>query len=116
VTELLKGNNEVVEEQMKRMEEACHTAVWAINKKAGTAPLAQYAPGDQVWLEATHLKLPHQGSKLNPKWYGPFKVLKGISLVAFELAIPTSWQIHPVFHTLLLTPYHETGAHSPNFF
>src|SRR5580692_11320740 len=113
--ELHKGNNKEVEKRMKKMEEAHHMAIWALNKKAGPAPLTQYTPGDQVWLEVTHLKLPHQGSKLNPKWYSPFKILKGVSPVAFELAIPTSWQIHPVFHTSLLTPYHETGVHSPNY-
>ena len=78
-------------------------------------PLAQYKPGDQVWLEATHLKLPHQGSKLNPKCYGPFKVLKEISPVAFKLELPISWTIHLVFHTSLLTPYVKTHAHSPNY-
>jgi hypothetical protein len=26
-----------------------------------------YQKGDQVWLEATHLKLPYQATKLNPK-------------------------------------------------
>ena len=87
----------------------------AINKKATITPLAQYKPGDQVWLEATHLKLPHQGSKLNPKHYGPFKILKEISPVAFKLELPISWTIHPVFHMSILTPYIETHAHGPNY-
>src|SRR5258705_254764 len=35
----------------------------------------------------------------------------------FCLPIPPSWSscIHPVFHASLLPPYHETGAHGPNF-
>ena len=64
-------NNEAAERRVKRMEEAQEQATRAINKKAAVAPPAQYKPGDQVWLEATHLKLPHQGSKLNPKQYSP---------------------------------------------
>ena len=97
------------------MEEAQEQATRATNKKATIMPPAQYKPGDQVWLEATHLKLPHQGSKLNPKWYGPLKILKEISPVAFKLDLPISWTIHPVFHTSLLTLYVETFTHSPNY-
>ena len=70
------------------MEEAWEQATRAINKKAAIMPPAQYKPRDQVWLEVTHLKLPHQGSKLNPKWYGPFKILYAVSLVAFKLDLP----------------------------
>ena len=110
-----KTNNEAVEKRIERMKEAWEQATRAINRKATTTPLAQYNSRDQVWLEATHLKLPHQGSKLNPKWYGPFKVLNAVSPVAFKLDHPVSWTIHPIFHASLLTPYVETYAHSPNY-
>ena len=108
-------NNEAMENRVKRMEEAQEQATRAINKKATIMPPAQYKPRDQVWLEVTHLKLLHQGSKLNPKCYGPFKVLKEISPVAFKLDLPILWTIHPVFHTSLLTPYIKTPAHGPNY-
>ena len=97
------------------MEEAQEQATRAINKKATITPLAQYKPGDQVWLKATHLILPHQGSKLNPKWYSPFKVLNVISPVAFKLDLSVSWTIHLVFHASLLTLYVKTQAHGPNY-
>ena len=108
-------NNEAAENRAKRMEEAREQATRAINKKATIKPLAQYKPRDQVWLEATHLKLPNQGTKLNSKCYGPFKILKEISPVVFKLDLPISWTVHPVFHTSLLTPYVKTLAHSPNY-
>ena len=54
-------NNKAMERRVKRMEETQEQATRAINKKAAIAPPDQYKPGDQVWLEATHLKLPHQG-------------------------------------------------------
>ena len=76
-------------------------------------PPDQYKARDQVWLEATHLKLLHQGSKLNPKWYSPFKILKAVSPVAFKLDLPVLWTIYPIFHASLLTPYIETYAHGP---
>ena len=110
-----KMNNKAVERRMERMEEAQEQATRAINRKAAITPLAQYKPRDHVWLEVTHLKLPHQGSKLNPKWYGPFKILKMVSPVVFKLDLPISWTIHPIFHTSLLTLYIKTHAHGPNY-
>ena len=92
-------------------------AINAINQMAKTkAPiLSQYKEGDQVWLEATHLKLRHQKTKLTPKRYGPFRVVKEVSPVAYKIQLPTSWGIHDVFHASLLSPYHETASHGPNF-
>ena len=110
-----KTNNEAVERRVEIMKEACEQATRAISRKATVTPPVQYKPRDQIWLEVTHLKLPHQGSKLNPKWYGPFKILDAVSPVAFKLDLPVSWTIHPVFHASLLTPYVRTHAHSPNY-
>ncbi len=78
-------------------------------------PPSQFCIKEQVWLDTSHLKLPHQKAKLTPKRLGLFKITQEISPVAYHLELPTSWQIHDVFHTSLLTPYHETQAHSPNF-
>src|ERR1700747_2088516 len=77
--------------------------------------LSQYAIGEQVWLKASNLKLQHQKTKLVPKRYGPFTVTKEISPVAYQLKLPASWGIHNVFHTSLLSPYHENTVHGPNF-
>ena len=110
-----RTNNKAMERRIERMEEAWEQATRAINRKAAITPPAQYKLEDQVWLKATHLKLPHQGSKLNPKWYGPFKILNVISSVAFKLDLPVSWTIHPIFHASLLTPYVKMCAHGPNY-
>ena len=115
-SEYHRTNNEAMERRVERMEEAQKQATRAINEKATITLPAQYKAGDQVWLEATHLKLPHQGSKLNLKQYGPFKILKAISPVAFKLDLPVSWIIHLVFHASLLTPYIKTHAHGLNYF
>jgi hypothetical protein len=74
-----------------------------------------YQIGDHIWLEATHLKLLYQASKLNPKRYGLFRIEKVISSVAYHLELPNNWQIHNVFHASLLFPYRETTCHGPNF-
>jgi len=78
-------------------------------------PVERFKVGDQVWLEASHLKLPYHTPKLAPRRQGPFRVKKVISPVAYQLALPLSWGIHDVFHASLLLPYRETTAHGPNF-
>jgi len=75
----------------------------------------QYHAGDQVWLEATHLRLPYQTSKLNPKRYGPFIITEVLSPIIFWLQLLAMWKIHDVFHASLLSPYHEMPSHGPNF-
>lgn len=62
-----------------------------------------------------HLRLPHQVSKLNPKQYGPFCITKVISPIVYQLALRIAWRIHNTSHISLLSPYHKTPAHSPNY-
>ena len=38
-----------------------------------------------------------------------------MSSVNYHFKLPMQWSIHPVFHTNLLTPYHETPTHGPNY-
>ena len=75
----------------------------------------RYKIGDQVWLEGRNLRIDRPSVKLAPKRYGPFKISKVLSPVTYQLALPPQWKIHDVFHADLLTPYHETELHGPNF-
>src|SRR6266581_2525075 len=92
-------------------------AIDALNRIAHNPKLIpdQFRTGEQVWLEATHLRLPYQTSKLNPKRYGPFTITEVLSPLAFRLQLPVMWKIHDVFHASLLSPYHETPMYGPNF-
>lgn len=36
--------------------------------------------------------------KLKPHFYGPFRVIKRVGVVAYELELPTSSRVHNVFH------------------
>ncbi len=85
-------------------------AIRALNKVTNQKgpPPSQFKIKEQVWLDASHLKLPHQKAKLTPKCLGPFWITQEISPVAYRLELPINWRVHNVFHASLLTPYHET--------
>src|SRR5216684_3356048 len=108
--------SQTVQEQLGMMKERQLQAIAAINQslKAQVIP-SSFTVGAQVWLEGTHLRLPYQATKLAPKRYGPFEVTKEISPVAYQLHLPTAWNIHNIFHASLLSPYRETNAHGPNY-
>ena len=110
---VLQTHNDLVETRVKTMTKNHANAVRALNKIADQngPPPSQFQIKEQVWLDASHLKLPHQKAKLTPKRLGPFKITQEISPIAYCLELPTSWRIH----TSLLMPYHEMRAHGPNF-
>jgi len=110
-------NNHVAEQRLETMAQRRAQVIAAINKVANKSPVptGQFKVGDQVWLEASHLKLPYHTPKLAPRRQGPFCVNKVVSPVAYQLALPLSWGIHDVFHASLLLPYKETATHGPNF-
>ena len=74
-----------------------------------------FSTGQMVWLEATNIKIPNTTAKLSPKRHGPFRITKKLSDLVYELQLPKQWKIHPVFHASLLTPYHTTVEHGPNY-
>jgi hypothetical protein len=55
------SNNEAVETRVQNMKEKRAQAIDAINQAArsGQVMTSQYRQGEQVWLEATHLKIHH---------------------------------------------------------
>ena len=110
------SNNAAAQHRTDLLHQKRKQAIQAINRAINDKTIpSQFKIKDQVWLEATNLKLRHQKTKLAPKRYGPFRVIKEISPVAYQIQLPPSWNIHDVFHASLLRPYHETAAHGPNF-
>ncbi|KAL0185349.1 hypothetical protein M9458_021046, partial [Cirrhinus mrigala] len=57
-----------------------------------------YQPGDQVWLSTRDLRLRLPCHKLSPRYIGPFKILRQINDVTFQLQLPPRYRIHPTFH------------------
>jgi hypothetical protein len=63
--------------------------------------------GDWVFLilqpyKQISLKQAKKDNKLSPKYYGPYKVLQKIGTMSCKLELPTSSQVHPVFHVSCL--------------
>ena len=111
------SNNKAAEQRLNLVHQKRLQAIDVINQatKGKSVIPSQYKVIDEVWLEASNLKTRHQKTKLAPKRYGPFKIIREISPVAYQIKLPASWGIHDVFHASLLTPYHETAAHGPNY-
>jgi hypothetical protein len=109
--------NQLAEDRVNAMKQWHNQAIQALQKATKTPRdfRPTYQTEDLVWLEATHLKLPYQATKLNPKRYGPFQIKRVISPVAYHLELLNNWHIHDVFHASLLSPYRETMRHGPNF-
>lgn len=63
-----------------------------------------YLPGDEVWPNAKNIHRAQPSQKLDAKNIGPFKIQCALSAEVFELELPPTMQIHPVFHTNLLSP------------
>ena len=110
-----ESTNKAMEQQLETMIENRLVAINTINQMAKTrAPIpSQHKCRDHVWLEVTHLKLQHQKTKLIPKQYGPFKVIKEILYP--QLCIKFSYTCHGASTTSStpVTPSGEAGQWGP---
>src|SRR5439155_24041465 len=74
----------------------------------------EFNVGDKVWLLSTNIRTERPSKKLDWKRLGPFSITKHIGTQAYQLALPKSMRIHPVFHVSLLEPYKAPSiAHTP---
>ena len=109
--------NPLAEECVQQLKERQTMVTQALNQAAQKhmpGP-ARWIKGQQVWLDMKNLALPYRTIKLAPKRHGPFTIDKVISLVVYQLRLPSQWNIHPIFHASLLTPYIKMKEHSQNF-
>lgn len=60
--------------------------------------------GQRVWLLRKFIKTTRPSKKLDFKRLGPFPISRKISSHAYELELPESVKLHPVFHVSLLEP------------
>ena len=75
----------------------------------------KYHEGNLVWLEGRNLRTNQPTAKLAARHHRPFPVEQVLSPVTYKLSLPPTWNVHPVFHIDLLTPYRETPFHGRNY-
>jgi hypothetical protein len=65
-----------------------------------------FAEGDQVFLRMQHYKKNYLKAdhcqKLEPKFYGPYTILKRVGKLAYQLDFPSHSKLHPIFHVSCL--------------
>src|SRR3978361_856059 len=65
-------------------------------------PAPAYQPGDKVWLSSKNIRTQRLSKKLDSKNLGPFEIVKKGGATSYELKLPASMRINPVFHSNLL--------------
>jgi hypothetical protein len=63
-----------------------------------------FTEGSKVYLLRKNIKTRRPSDKLDHKKLGPFRVKKVVSDVNYELDLPPTMKIHPIFHISLLEP------------
>jgi hypothetical protein len=110
-------DNPLAEQCIRPLSERRILATQALNKAAQrqSPDTPQWSKGQKVWLNAKNLALPYRTIKLVPRRHGPFVIEEVQSPVVYKLCLPPQWNIHPIFHTSLLTPYVKTKEHGENY-
>jgi hypothetical protein len=71
--------------------------------------------GQQVLLSTADLNLKQKSTpKLSARFIGPFSIKRKISALAYELDLPSTLPIHPVFHITKLRPYRTSDKFDPH--
>jgi len=95
---------------MQQIQEYCRLEMTAAqaryDKSANRSrqPARRYNVGDLVWLDARNIQTLRPKKKLDWKNLGPFRIRRVVSSYAYELELPDSMRIHPVFNVSLLRP------------
>lgn len=75
-----------------------------------------FAPNDWVLLRLCpyrqQIVARRISQKLSHRFFGPLNVLRRIGMVIYELELPSSSKLHPVFHVLLLRRFHDDSRES----
>jgi hypothetical protein len=74
----------------------------------------QFELGDFVYLKMKSYRETALGMqnppKFSPKWYGPFKVIKKVGQVSYQLQLPENCKLHDTFHVSHLKKHNGPRA------
>jgi len=78
----------------------------------------EYNIGDKVLLDSENFKLANQIQRPNlsllEKNLGPYTIEAKIDKLNYQLKLPKTMKIHPIFHVTLLKKYHDPNEHFKN--
>ena len=100
--ERLEGLRRAQDDAKAALEVAAERMKTFYDRRRLEAP--EFAEGDLVWLDARNVNLPGT-RKLTACRLGAFPVKRQIGLMNYELDLPASLRIHPVFHISLLSKH-----------
>jgi hypothetical protein len=58
-----------------------------------------------VYRSGANLVTHRPTKKFEAQCYGPFTVVRKVGAISYELKLPDSWRVHPVFNTVFLRPW-----------
>ena len=94
---------------------ATHELAWQVMAACMQQKFMPFKKGDKVWLEVQNLKCSIANLKFTPKQEGPFVITKVLSPITYQLCLPKTWTIHPVFYATLLSFYYKNNIHGSSF-
>ena len=111
----MQTENETIGDFVKRMaqiQKQITNSLEAANKIMAecfnkTHKAIEYEEGDNVWLDIRNYTSERPSKKLDHPWYGPFTITKKHGRSSYELTLPKTWKIFPVFNEALLTLFTE---------
>lgn len=114
VDQVLRERDEILDESRMHLLKAQHRMKQLADLHRTEV---EFHIGDLVFLKLRPYRqkslVLRQNQKLSPIFYGPYRVLRKIGQVAYELELPPNSRIHPVFHVSQLRRAIGSSLSSP---
>ncbi|KAK3573197.1 hypothetical protein QTP86_015111, partial [Hemibagrus guttatus] len=104
MTDWIRRSERVWDSAHVRLQRAVRGQAIQANRRRRPHP--PYQLGQRVWLSTRDLKLWLPSRKLSPRYVGPFKILRQINEVTYQLELPANYRVSSSFHVSLLKPVH----------